>query len=231
MTEPLTYECPHCRANVPVDPAVLGEAVACPSCNREFEAALPKGRPVGNAVDPGGPATTAVGNTSAGPTTATVHEEADEETVLHKVHPALLRAHPLRSLGFLLLGVAGAVAVAFGLLGNTLFGIEASVLWIAGLAMIVVAALYVAWAKIMAQATTLTVTTKRTILEHGLFNKNTSEVQHDDVRNIKSDRSFLERTFGYGDIALSSSGQDEMEIVVKDIPNPQELIETVRRHQ
>ena len=220
MSEPLTYECPHCDAKVPVDPGVLGEAVRCPACEREFEAALPKGRPVVDSPDVAREART-----------ETVREEADEETVLHKVHPALLRAHPVRSMVFLLLGVAGAIAVGFGLLGNALFGVEASVLWVAGLAMLAAAGLYVAWAKVMARATTLTVTTERTILERGLFSKNTSEVQHDDVRNIKSDRSIAERAFGYGDIALSSSGQDEMEIVVHDIPDPQEIIETVRRHQ
>ena len=59
----------------------------------------------------------------------------------------------------------------------------------------------------------------------------TNEVQHDDVRNIKSERNLLERLFNYGDIALSSSGQDDMEIVVHDVPDPDGIIEIIRQHQ
>ncbi len=80
-------------------------------------------------------------------------------------------------------------------------------------------------------ATSLMVTTKRTVFRRGILAKRTNEVRHKDVRNIKVEQSILQRLFGVGDIAISSSGQSEMEIMVSGIPGPQKIADLIRQHQ
>ena len=77
----------------------------------------------------------------------------------------------------------------------------------------------------------LNVTSERSIWSRGVFDRDTSEIQHDDIRNIQIRQSFLDRIFGVGRIAISSAGQDEMEIDIRDIPNPDHDAEAVRSCQ
>jgi len=53
-------------------------------------------------------------------------------------------------------------------------------------------------------------------------------VRHDDVRNIQVNQNIYQRAVGTGDIAISSAGQDNLEIDVDSIPQPEELATTVR---
>ena len=223
MSKPLSYECPFCHAAVAVTNEKLGEGVECGECGRSFRATLPSGRLIDGETERDAVATPAPGETPAG-------GRGPEQTLL-SVRPAVFRAHPVRTLIFLLLAAAGLVAIVFGLTGRVVLDAEPTVLLIAGAIMLLGPALFTASSLLKAHATTLTVTDRRTVLEKGLLSKSTSEVDHDSLRNIKCDQSLLERTFGYGDIALSSSGQDEMEIVVNDIPKPQEVLDVIRRYR
>jgi len=67
------------------------------------------------------------------------------------------------------------------------------------------------------------ITTKRTIMHRGFFSKSSSEVVHDNIRNIQIDQSFLQRPTNVGRIGISSSGQDGVEIQVNHLPNPDKL--------
>ena len=77
----------------------------------------------------------------------------------------------------------------------------------------------------------LRITEKRTLFRKGIFSKATNEVQHDDVRNIQMDQTFFQRLVGVGDLAISSSGQDDMEIDVRGISRPEEVVQLIRRYQ
>ena len=57
------------------------------------------------------------------------------------------------------------------------------------------------------------------------------EVQHADVRNIQIKQTFIDRILGVGRIAISSAGQDEMEIDMRDVPDPSHVGDTVRSCQ
>jgi hypothetical protein len=81
------------------------------------------------------------------------------------------------------------------------------------------------------EATSLTVTTKRTVFRQGILSKRTNEVRHKDVRNIQVEQPILQRLFGVGTIAISSSGQSEMEIMAEGIPEPQKIADMIRSHQ
>ena len=93
----------------------------------------------------------------------------------------------------------------------------------------VLAVLFVWWIRNV--FVTLKVTNNRTILQRGLINRSVSEVQHDDVRNIRLDQSFPERIFGVGTIGISSAGQSNVEIVAENMPRPARIIELIRANQ
>lgn len=215
MTDHLTFECPHCKQPVQVKEDVLGSNVDCPHCDRAFQAIAPAGRLIAD----------------TGTSTAEVNAPADQEQVLREVHPVLFRHHLLLSAICLLLLIAAVAGLVMYLTGHPLFGMAGGWLLIASLIAGVVALSFVGKCWLNVLGTTLTITSSRTILRRGILSKNTSEVQHDDVRNIKSDRNTFERLLNYGDIAISSSGQDDFEIVAHDVPDPDGILDLIRRHQ
>jgi len=97
--------------------------------------------------------------------------------------------------------------------------------------LVVVSLLTFFWWWVVTVFTTVIVTTKRTVHRVGIIARDSSEVQHDDVRNLQIDQSILERILGIGDIAISSSGQDDMEIVAAGVPNPERIAKVIRKHQ
>lgn len=73
----------------------------------------------------------------------------------------------------------------------------------------------------------LEVTTKRTIMHRGFFSKSSSEVVHDNIRNIQIDQTFLQRVMKVGRIGISSSGQDGIELQVNHLKDPDYLREVI----
>jgi len=79
--------------------------------------------------------------------------------------------------------------------------------------------------------TCLTVTNRRVILRRGYVSHGTSEVRHQDIRNIFVSQGFFDRLFGVGNLAVSSAATDEVEITVAGIKNPSEAAAIIRQHQ
>ncbi len=67
------------------------------------------------------------------------------------------------------------------------------------------------------------ITTKRTIMHRGIFSKSSSEVVHDNIRNIQVTQTFLQRVTGVGKLGISSSGQDGIELQVNHLKDPDNL--------
>jgi hypothetical protein len=218
MSDDLTYECPHCRETVSVENALMGKVVDCPDCGQQFEVRAPVASPTH-------------GEQSQNPHAATDARETGDERILRVVHPVVFRNHLLFTLCGLLLGLVGLSALGFRLVGRPLLGLDGMPLLVSGAVFLVAAAVYFLYRAVQAMSTTLKVTTERTIAISGILSKSTNEVQHDDVRNIKCARNLLERLLNYGDIALSSSGQDDMEIVLHDIPDPEGIVGIIRTYQ
>jgi uncharacterized membrane protein YdbT with pleckstrin-like domain len=127
-----------------------------------------------------------------------------EEQVLYEEHPAMFRNHPF----LFILSVI--LIAAFGL------GLVILLIW---------------WLQTL--GTKLTVTDERITLRKGILSKYTNEVFHTDIRNVQLDQSFFQRLFDVGTIAISTSGQEGIEISVQGIPHPQnvrDLIDKYRRH-
>jgi hypothetical protein len=144
-----------------------------------------------------------------------------EETVL-RVRRSLWRARPLATLAMALLPIGVIVFThwiadpAFGLAAK-IFGISAALSWGA----------YGVWWVATTRTAHLEITNKRTIERRGLFSRSSNEVLHDHVRNIRITQTLADRVCRVGSVGISSSGQDGIEIEMRDLPRPAKIREVI----
>ncbi|MCB9598252.1 MAG: PH domain-containing protein [Sandaracinaceae bacterium] len=81
------------------------------------------------------------------------------------------------------------------------------------------------------RGTRLLVTTRRTTLQRGILDRQTNEVRHADVRNVRVTQSFVQRMFSVGTLEISSAGQSDVEISVKGLPDPQGIAKLIREQR
>jgi uncharacterized membrane protein YdbT with pleckstrin-like domain len=198
---------------------LLGETIECPVCDRPFLVQPPAGRPLS-------PEETArVGK----------HVRADlpldDEHVDRVIHPVVLRRHFLATAVCAVLLIAAVVAVVMGLAGSAWMAIPAIGLLIGGGVMALISGFFLAKWFIASRMQSLTLTSERLIYRYGIIHRGTSEMRYEDIRNMKLNQNIVERLLGFGDMALSSAGQDDMEIVINDIPRPQQVADYIRQRQ
>ncbi|MEZ6128580.1 MAG: PH domain-containing protein [Planctomycetaceae bacterium] len=224
----LTTTCPYCKQEVDSTVEHLDGPVECPHCNRPFDMEIPK----------------AVVQSVRTVDETSVNQEKmaaqPAERVLAKVHPVAFRSRPVAALLLLTMGIAAIAALILSAAGRRVAGFafqETAMLGPASLltwscAFVLLAVVLVAgyWV-VMSRFETLTVTDDRTIHQQGWVSRDTSEVQHDDVRNIQLDQSLLQRLLDVGTVGISSSGQDDLEVVAKRLANPQRIIDLIRGNQ
>lgn len=198
--------CDSCATKFEVPDDAAGTTVFCPKCRAK------------NGVPAADPGAAAVG--SIPPSGRVVGEE-----LLLRVRPAMFRARPWTFTGLLLLALAGLGGGGFLVAtGQLPFGIAALAGSLLGIIPLTI------W-KVYTMGTSLEITNKRTIWYRGLLSKASSEVRHNDVKNFQVEQTFLNRLLGIGRIGLSSAGQDGVEIMVKDLPNPYQIRDLVDRHR
>ena len=115
------------------------------------------------------------------------------ETVLYKDSPAMFRNRPV-----LFLVCCALIPVGIGLV-----------------------VLFVWWLRCL--ATSLVITERRITLRRGLLSKDTNDVLIADIRNVKVRQNLLQRIFGVGTVAVSTSGQSDMEIEVHGVRAPERI--------
>lgn len=193
--------CEKCEKEFEAQGAALGVKVECPFCGDVQVVRLGQDGPLkGRAIeDRAGAAGYPPAN---GP----------EQVVLH-LRPPMFRSHPLRFVGLCAAVVGGAVLAILVPGAGTIIG-----------AIVAVAALgwLVVW-KVLTLTEGLRITTKRTVDEQGILSKRTSEVLHDDIRNIQINQSFLQRVLGVGSIAISSAADSGQEIFMSAVKNPEQV--------
>jgi len=123
------------------------------------------------------------------------------EETLYKEHPAMFRNHPV-------------LFILCAILCLAVIGIPILVAW-----------------KLTTANTTLTVTDERTRLRRGILSKNTNDIRHVDVRNVRVSQRMTQRLFGVGSVGISSSGQSDMEIVVSGIRAPARVRDLIDEHR
>ncbi|OYP28376.1 PH domain-containing protein [Rhodopirellula sp. MGV] len=222
-TSTMLYRCPMCKTSVEIDEHFVGETIDCPSCKRPFEVTPPQAWPVS-------PDEYQLERRSDTPVVSPA-DVANTEAVEQVIHPVVFRRHlvgtTVCALG-VLVAIAGVVA---GLTGQLLLGLDPMVMLVVSSVLLVVCGMFLLKWYVESRFQSLTLTNERLVYQQGIFSRSTSEVRHDDVRNVKLDQNIFERIFAFGDIAISSAGQDDMEIIVNDIPRPQEVVNYIRKRQ
>lgn len=211
-----TYRCPFCAARVEVPTESVGRGIACTQCNRPFVAQAPDGVLVEEVEGTWRPAVRGVGRAG--------------ETTVATLHPEPFRGTPLRTLLFALFvvgGLVGAIVIAArsGEGTGTAAGLGLCLL------LVLVGALGLAWGYALSRFESLEVTTRRSIWTRGILQRSVSEVEHEDIRNIQVQQGLMDRMLNVGQVAVSSAGQDDMEICVAGVRDPEGTVAIIRRHQ
>ena len=138
------------------------------------------------------------------------------------VRPSMLRARPLAFFGLALVGLAGCAAVIYGFAAA-----EGTQRWLwaipGGVFLLIVAvAFFVWWLETLSAS--LKITNKRTIEHKGLLSRRTSEVLHDNIRNVTVSQTFWQRLWDTGEIGISSAGTEGVEIQMKSLRSPDKLL-------
>ncbi len=210
----LVSKCPYCARTVETTLDHVEEPIVCNHCHRPFEMEIPR-----------------VDVTSVREVDDQSYDEEElasepRERTIEVVHPAVFRAHLLGS------AIMIPIALASASLGvMALFGSISGWFGIAGIFGLIICAAMAGYWYIDSLATTLTITSSRTLVRRGIIRKDTSEVQHDDVRNIQIDQNILHRLLNIGAIGISSAGQSDLEVYVRGLPDPEHLVEIIRRNQ
>ncbi|MEZ6089716.1 MAG: PH domain-containing protein [Pirellulaceae bacterium] len=224
----LTMNCPYCKKQVDGTIDQAGGPIICPHCDKPFEMEMPTA--IVSAVEE---------ITDDAENQNRIATEPEERT-LARIHPVIFRSRPAAALGIFILGVASIILIVLSFTGTVVAGValnDTPVLGPASLLMWVCAAILLAIAvtigywTLLSRFTTLTVTDDRTIYKEGIISRDTSEVQHDDVRNIQLDQTIMQRWLNVGGIGISSSGQDDLEVVAKRLPDPSGIIKLIRQNQ
>jgi hypothetical protein len=221
------YGCPHCRAKAEVVIEKIGQVIECTGCGLPFRPEVPVGRMMVKRADG---EWGVVGDATPG-------QRSVGEKTITTVHPAMFRVDPVKYLTI-------AVAFIFGVAGMLIFGgpmqIGGLQQWwrpitlVLSIALGILAAAALIWLiywLLRTRFEKLTITSERSIWTRGIFDRETSEVQHDDIRNIQMKQTLVDRILGVGHIAISSAGQDEMEIDIRGVPHPGRVADTVRSCQ
>jgi hypothetical protein len=201
----IKQRCPHCGRRVAVDDEEIGTEIRCPyrDCQQTIR------------VEP-----------------SDVEENSLSESTLKTLHPVMFRARPFVGMGLWTAVALGIAGLWWTWAGNATTGwLTTSATLIACLVFAVAAGLgLVAW-WIATRCTSLRVTTERSLLRRGVLSRQSSEVRHRDVRNLQVHQSLYQRLVGVGDLSISSAGQEDMEIVIRGIPDPHAVAGTIRDQQ
>lgn len=211
--------CDNCERALELDDAAAGGKIGCPYCgdvNRVPGAADSPTAPSMPAEPV--PARTRPDRAAA----AGLPPDHGPEAPVATVRRCWFRSRPGRF-------TLAVLVLAAGLAGLVWMLIRPADRWwyLAVVPAIVVPAGFLAWWWIDRYSAALVITTKRTTMHTGFFRRSTSEVVHDNIRNVQVDQTFWQRIWRVGRLGISSSGQDGVEITVNHLPNPNRLRETI----
>jgi phage FluMu protein Com len=203
--------CDKCEKSLDLDASTAGTKVTCPFCgdvNRVPEVA----------VDAPGP--------SRKDKAAAAGYPADDgpETEVIRVRRCWFRSRPVRFAIDVLVMLGGLAGVVWML---TRSGAASPWWYLMFVPAAVVPLGIMAWWWCDRYSAALIITTKRTTMQTGIFNRSTSEVVHDNIRNVQVEQTFWQRVWRVGKLGISSSGQDGIEVQVNHLPDPVKLREII----
>lgn len=154
---------------------------------------------------------------------------------LFTVRPKMFRAHPflwlflVTSLCFFGAEVAIGIENVIGRriqqgspLGKLVSGSGQLGLWVTSFV------LFAWWVK--NHYTRLVVTPTHVRKRTGIISNRSSQLRHGDIKNMQVDQGPVQYVLGTGTLELSSAGQAAEEIIITDIPNPEQVRKSLSRH-
>lgn len=219
----IEFRCDRCERTISAELSEAGGKMECPYCG-DMNRVPREGDGGGGERGSSGGVTAGTGGGSVDRAVAAgLPPDSGPEVRVMMVRPSIWRGWPALSFGLLLAPAAASIVtmvlVTNGRItaGTIALGIGAVLAWLPLLV----------WWLIATVGVSLEITNKRTIEHRGLLSRSTSEVLHDHVRNIQIDQTLLDRILGVGNIGISSSGQDGIEIAVKQVPLPGRVKEVI----
>lgn len=224
----IQVQCDACDRMFEVEDDLMGQKVHCPACGDVAIVGGISGAPA--TPRPPGPMAAGHPGQPGAPASAPAKDRALEkglppgngpEREVLVVRPAMFRARPIS--GFLLLAAlfgGGAVGAWLLIQGKAPLGLTGL-----GVASIALGTLAV-W-RVAKATTSLRITTKRTVESVGLLSRQTSEILHKDIQNFTLQQTFWERLWNVGTIGISSAAEDGQEIIMRDVPDPKGVYETI----
>ncbi|GJM18827.1 MAG: hypothetical protein DHS20C14_10400 [Phycisphaeraceae bacterium] len=207
----ITITCDRCDKSLDVPDDQAGQKYACPHCG-DINRVSDKTGAAENAPTASAPAKRDKASEAGYPP-----DHGEEQRVL-RVRRCWFRSRPAAfslAVVFLLGGIGGAIwSSTQDAAGWALYAGGAASLLALG---------FLIWWWIDRFSASLVISNKRTVQHNGLFSRSTSEVVHDNIRNVQVDQSFWQRLWGVGRLGISSSGQDGVEIQVNHLPGPDKL--------
>jgi uncharacterized membrane protein YdbT with pleckstrin-like domain len=119
---------------------------------------------------------------------------------------------PISDMTLTELNILGGVTVTISLLSTLIL------LVFALLALLAEVSTYLRW-----RFTRYLITTQELYYRTGIISESVVQIRLENIQNTRYSRSILERLFGYGDISIETSGTDGTELVMWNIPNPQQV--------
>jgi uncharacterized membrane protein YdbT with pleckstrin-like domain len=99
---------------------------------------------------------------------------------------------------------------------------------LAAAAVIPLAYMFYKWLRI--RTNRYKITTERIFFTSGIFSKKTDALELYRVRDIDMYEPFWQRIFKLGNIEIDSSDQSNPKFYLKAIPNPQKILDDIRKH-
>ena len=126
--------------------------------------------------------------------------------------------------------VAGEVAVAethpswWNYFGSVVMGVL--LIPVAGIGL-----LMLLWTYICIKTTCYVATNARVIAKTGWLNTKQVEVRIEDIRGVNFERTFWQRIFGIGDIAIGTAATAGSEIVMKGVTDPEGFVAAINEQR
>lgn len=217
----MQIECDNCERMINVPENHKGPKISCPYCgdvNRIPEQ-------VGEVE---GPAESAAPSEAGEPAPADLPSKRETEKTICVLRPAMGRAHPFQFALMIVLGLGGIVLAIMSRADERLAD------WWLWPGLVLTAAAIIWWCGWWCAThlwLKLTVSNKRTIRQEGIIQRHTTEVLHDHVRSVDIQQSLTQRIFNVGTVGIDSAGQDDVEIVMRNIPRPYEVKKIIDQYR
>lgn len=138
----------------------------------------------------------------------------EDEEMVWDGHPSLRLIAPRVLLGLVLI-LGGAVLAG-------VLDIDGVPSWLP-LVLVPIGLLVIAWAYVVHRSTRYVITSEEVYRKTGLFTRDVVQIRLDRVQNTACTQSLAERLLSYGDVTIYTAGSDTMNIVLDNVPRPQQV--------